>query len=204
VKRSDAEKLTEILTNLHMGVVLEVTKRRRRAPTRYKRFEPYKIRTFFESYNPSGKPILEIASEVLSGLLRAHPFPNANHRTTLVATEALFKANDLRFPHYEQVIPRWRTRYIGACNRFIFESKYWLKLRLNRSKLGKGARVLQVTKTRKHAIAPGDLDLDKGQMAEKHLTMTREWLIELLGDQSHKYRRVAPEALTRLIAQAES
>lgn len=203
MKKAEAEKLTEILTNFHKGVVLEVTRKRGRAPTKYKRFEPYKIRTFFESYNPSGKHIPEIAADVLSTLLRAHPFPNANHRTTLVATEALFKANGLRFPHYERAIPRWRRRYVADSNRFIAESKYWLKLRRNRDKLGKDARVLQVTKTRKHAIKPGDLDLNKGQMAEKHLAMTKEWLIELLGDQSDKYRRVSPEALTRLIAQAE-
>lgn len=204
MRKAEAEKLTEILTNLHMGVVIEVTRRRGRAPTKYKRFEPYKIQTFFESYNPSGKQLLEIAADMLSTLLRAHPFPNANHRTTLVATVLLFKANSLRFPPYEGAIPRWRRRYVSDCNRFIFESKYWLKLRRNRDKLGKSARVLQVTKTRKHSITPGDLDLNQGQMAEKHLAMTKEWLIELLGDQSHKYRRVAPEALTRLIAQAES
>jgi len=203
VKKVEAEKLTEILIDFHKAVVIEVTQRRRRAPTKYKSFEPHKIRTFFESYNPSRKPILEIAADVLSTLLRAHPFPNANHRTTLFATEALFKANGLRFPHYEGVTPRWRRRYVADCNRFIPESKYWLKLRRNRDKLGKGARVLQVTKTRMHAINPGDLDLNKGQMAAKHLAMTKEWLIELLGDQSDKYRRVSPEALTRLIAQAE-
>jgi len=204
VREAEAEKLTKILTNLHLGVVLEVTRRRGRAPTRYKRFEPYKIRTFFGSYNPNGKQLLRIAADVLSTLLRAHPFPNANHRTTLLATEALFKANGLRFPSYEGAIPNWRRHYVADCNRFIAESKYWLKLRRNRDKLGKGARVLQITKTRKHAIKPGDLELNKGQMAERHLAMTEEWLTERLGDQSHRYRRVAPEALTRLIAQAES
>jgi len=203
VKKADAERLTEILTNLHKGVVIEVAQKRRRAPTKYKSFEPYKIRTFFESYDAGGKTLLEIGAETLSGLLRAHPFPNANHRTTIVATELFFKANDVRFPYYERAIPRWRTRYIGACNRFIFESKYWLKLRLNRGKLGKGARILPVTKTRKHAIGPRDLDLNKGQMAQRHLAMTKEWLVDILGDQSDKYRRVSPEALTRLIAQAE-
>jgi len=203
VRKSDAERLTAILTNLHKGVVIEVSAKRRRAPTKYKSFEPHKIRTFFESYDPRGKSLLEIAAESLSGLLRAHPFPNANHRTTIVATELLFKANNVRFPHYEAAIPRWRARYIGACNRFIFESKYWLKLRLNRGKLGKGARVFQVTKTRKHAIAPDDLDLNKGQMADRHLAMTTEWLVDLLGDQSDKYRRVSPDALTSLMAQAE-
>ena len=92
---------------------------------------------------------------------------------------------------------------MADCNRFIAESKYWLKLRRNRDKLGKGARVLQVTKTRKHTIKAGDLDLNKGQIAAKHLAMTKGWLIEILGDQSAKYLRVSPEALTRLIAQAE-
>jgi len=204
VGKVEADKLTEILTNFHKGVVIEVTQKRHRAPTRYKRFEPYKIRVFFESYDPTARNILQIAAEILSGLLRAHPFPNANHRTMLVATSAFFKANGLRFPHYERAIPRWRRRYVADCNQFILESKYWLKLRRYRDKLGKGARVLQVTKTRKHVIKAGDLDLNKGQMAEKHLAMTKEWLTELLGDQSDKYRRVSPEALTRLIAQAES
>ncbi len=203
VKLAHAEKLTEILTGFHEGVVLAVTEKRGRAPTKYKRFEPYKIRTFFESYNPAGKQLLEIAAEVLSTLLRAHPFPNANHRTMLITTAALFKANRLRFPHYEQAIPRWRRRYVGDCNRFIAESKYWLKLRRNRDRLGSGARVLQVTKTRKHTIKPGDLSLTKGQLAQKHLAMTKEWLIEVLGNQSDRYWRVSPDALTRLIAQAE-
>lgn len=66
-----AENLTEILTNIHKGVVLEVTQRSR-APTKYKRFEPYKIRVFFESYDSAGKPGLDIAAETLSTLLRAH------------------------------------------------------------------------------------------------------------------------------------
>ena len=63
--------------------------------------------------------------------------------------------------------------------------------------------MFQVTKTRKHAIAPDDLDLNKGQMADRHLAMTTEWLVDLLGDQSDKYRRVSPDALTSLMAQAE-
>lgn len=204
MKRAEARKLTEILSNFHKGVVLEVKQRRGRAPTQYKKFEPYKIERFFESYDPNGEPIIDVAAVVLSTLLRAHPFPNANHRTALIATEALFKANGLRFPHYEGAVPRWRRRYVGDCNRYIAESKYWLKLRLNRDQLGKGARVLQVTKTRKHAIAPRDLDLTNNQIAERHLTMTREWLADLLGNQSAKYRRVSPDALTKLIAQAES
>ena len=106
MKKADSERLTEILTNLHKGVVIEVAQKRRRAPTKYKSFEPYEIRTFFESYDAGGKTLLEIGAETLSGLLRAHPFPNANHRTTIVAIELFFKANDVRFPYYERAIPR--------------------------------------------------------------------------------------------------
>lgn len=204
VEKSQATKLTEILTNFHKGVVLEVTQKRGRAPTRYKKFEPFKIERFFESYDPTGKPIIDLAAEVLSTLLRAHPFPNANHRTTLVTTEALFKANGLRFPYYEGAVKRWRRRYVADCNRFIQESKYWLKLRMNRGKIPKSTRFLQVTKTRRHIISPGDLHLTAQDMAETHLAVTRRWLVELLGDQSDRYRRVSPDALTRLIAQAES
>lgn len=121
----------------------------------------------------------------------------------LTATGLLFKANGLRFPHYESAVSQWRKRFVSDCNRYIAESKYRLKVRRNRDKIGKGAKALQVTKARKHAIKPGDLGLNKGEMADRHLAMTKEWLIELLGDQSDKYRRVSPEALTRLIAQSE-
>ena len=204
MKKTEAKKLTEILTNFHKGVVLEVTEKRNRAPTKYKNFEPYKIQRFFDGYDPGGKSIVAIAAEALSTLLRAHPFPNANHRTMLTTTEALFKANGLRFPHYESTVQRWRKRHVSDCNRYIAESKCWLKRRRNRHKLGNGARILQVTKTRKHVIKPGELNLTNSQMAERHLAMTKDWLVELLGDQSDRYRRVSPDALTRLIAQAES
>jgi len=46
VKKNEAEKFTEIPTNIHKVVVLVATKKRGRPPTEYKKFEPYKIQRF--------------------------------------------------------------------------------------------------------------------------------------------------------------
>lgn len=98
MKKADAEKLTEILTNIHKGVVLEATKKKGKPPTQYKKFEPHKIQRFFESYNPDNKTIFDVAADVISTLLRADPFPNANHRTMLLVAKASSGQTSSVFP----------------------------------------------------------------------------------------------------------
>lgn len=208
MKKAEAEKLTEILTNLHKAVVVEVTKQRGRPPTEYKRFEPIKITRFFLGYRVASKTMFDIAADITSTLLRAHPFPNANHRTMLLMTEGFFKANGFKFPWYEKKRPNWRRYYIADCSHFFWRSKYWLKIRYMRTELRNrlkgGKRFFYFQGGGKLTIRANDLDLSNNQVASNHRTITTAWLEKMLGDQSGSSRRIVPDALTRFIAQAES
>jgi len=207
VRKPDAERLTEILIGLHQGVVIEVTERRGRAPTKYKNFEPYKIERFFESYDSQNKTLFDIAADVVSILLRAHPFPNANHRTMLLVAKGIFEANGFSFPWYEGKKPNWERYYVSDCSHFFWRSKYWLKIRYMRSelraRLKKGKRFMYFQGGGKLVVKEADLDLSDKQVATRHREVTAAWLEQMLGDQSGSSRRIVPDAITRLIAQAE-
>lgn len=207
MKKAEAEKLTEIIINLHKGVVLEVTKQRGRAPTKYKKFEPYKIQRFLESYDLDNETIFDVAADVISTLLRAHPFPNANHRTMLLVAKGIFEANGFSFPWYEGKKPKSERYYVSYCSHFFWRSKYWLKIRYMRSelrvRLNKGKRFLYFQGGGKLVVKEADLDLSDKQVATNHREVTATWLERMLGNQSGSSRRIVPEAITRFIAQAE-
>ena len=207
MKKADAEKLTEILTNIHKGVVLEATKKKGKPPTQYKKFEPYKIQRFFVSYNPDNKTIFDVAADVISTLLRAHPFPNANHRTMLLVAKGIFGANGFGFPWYESKKPKWERYYVSDCSHFFWRAKYWLKIRYMRSelrvRLKKGKRFLYFQGGGKLVVKEADLDLSGKEVASNHRAVTATWLEQMLGDQSGSSRKIVPDAVTRFIAQAE-
>ncbi len=208
MRKAEAEKLTEILTNLHKVVVLVATKQRGRPPKEYKNFEPYKIQRFFESYDPRNKTSFDVVADVVSTLLRAHPFPNANHRTMLSVAKGIFEANGFSFPWYEGKRPQWERYFVGDCSRFFWRSKYWLKIRYMRPelrvRLNNGKRFLYFQRGGKLLLKEADLNLSNEQVATKHRQVTAAWLEQMLGDQSGRSRRILPAAITRFIAQAES
>ncbi len=206
--KNEAEKLTEILTNLHKVVVLVATKERGRRPTEYKNFEPYKIQRFFESYDPKDKTCFDVVADIVSTLLRAHPFPNANHRTMLSVAKGILEANGFSFPWYEGKRPKWERYYVSDCSHFFWRSKYWLKIRYMRSelrvRLKNGKRFLYFQGGGKLLVKEADLNLSNEQLATNHRQVTATWLELMLGDQSGRSRRILPAAITRFIAQAES
>ncbi len=199
-----AAELTEFAVDFHVALVKEIKKSIGRSPRAYKRLEPYKIQSFFESRNLSSSSLIGFGTDMLSVLLRAHPFPNANHRTLLFLTGAFFQANGLRFPHYRGRIPNWETRFKSDCNSYIYGSKYWLKLRYQRDvwqeRFESGQRFMYF-RTGKRKLREEDLKLNKTEMANRHLALTREWLERMLEDQSARDRRMSADSLRKLMTQ---
>ena len=202
-----AERLTNILENFHKLIVIEIKKQRNRAPTEYKRYERYKISRFFLGYDPSSRTLVDIAADMLSTLLRAHPFPNANHRTMLYVTKAFFESNGFKFPSYEKRRQKWERHFVHDCNRFFHRSKYWLRIRFERkawkTKLKAGKKFMYFQSGGKLVVREPDLELSNAEIAKRHRDETQRWLKEMLGDQSERSRKTVPDALTRFIAQAE-
>jgi prophage maintenance system killer protein len=208
VNESDADRLTIIFEGIHKEVVARITEQKGRPPTRYKRYEPFKIKRFFLGFEPQSKAMFEIAVEIVSTLLRAHPFPNANHRTMLFVIQAFFEANGFRFPWYKSQRANWRKHFVGDCSHFFWRSKYWLRIRYMRQKLrqrlGEGKRFLYFQGGGKLTLSEADLNLSNAQVAAKHLEVTKAWLEAVLGPQSGRSRRIVAASLTRFMAQAES
>ncbi len=205
--RKLALRLTVVLENFHKAVVLEVRQQRGRAPTEYKTYEPFKIQRFFEGYDTAARTLLDVTADTLSTLLRAQPFPNANHRTMLYVTKALFESNGLKFPWYERRKRKWMKHFVSDCNRFFHWSKYWIRLRHDRvewrRKASDGERRMYFSGGGSLTVRQEDLDLSNREMATRHRDETARWLAEMLGPQSDKSLRAAPDALTKFLAHAE-
>ena len=65
----------------------------------YKDLEEEKMHDLVGSYSWAGE-VREVAAGILSATIVKHPFPNANHRTSIALMRLFLKANGLEWPHY--------------------------------------------------------------------------------------------------------
>ena len=166
--KSEYDPLTLIYFQCH-EIVMEIVKTDKGIyPRNYKRFEKKRIEKYFRNISYKSKSINDFTTEMMSNLIVIHGLPNTNHRSTILFIGLVLEELDVRFPPYK-LDSRGKKKWIDECNRYITKSK----------------RILY---TRKR---------DKGYN-EKHLKWTKEWLSEIIKDQSNSSGMMSRNLLTTL------
>ncbi len=202
MEESDSEKLVSIYLAYHRNVNLLIEKVTGEKPKPYKELEQGKLERMFQCLPQSCDNIIDFCSRIMSNLLRMHALPNTNHRTTIYFIQGILKANEINFPEYDY--NENRNRWWDDCNRYICESKYFLKLTRKRKELRElfesGIYEYRISDTCLHSITQADLTIGSGAIKEKHRGMTKEWLDEMVSTQSDKCANESSNCMSRFIA----
>lgn len=136
----------------------------------YKELEEERLKACVESWHWGGT-IEQVASDILSKTVQAHPFPNANHRTSLGIARVYLDAAGLTWPPYS-----FRGRGIDRFHRetrpFVHRSKYLLHAMRHQPILriahGAGYRQLSLSQGVTVDIQEADLGVHRDALKEKH------------------------------------
>lgn len=127
---------------------------------------------------------LDVASSMLSRLIVVHPFPNANHRTSLFLTRSYLESEGIRWPHYN-LQGRGAARFHRDTHSFFKDSKYYLQLIRHRDLVRiaheEGFTALHLGPASDVAIDPADLRLTPQDLRKKHLARATKLVRDLAG-----------------------
>lgn len=127
---------------------------------------------------------LEVAAHILSSTVVAHPFPNANHRTSLYLARLYLESAGVEWPHYS-LRGRGAARFHRDTQGFILDSKYLLQLLRHRDMVRvaweEGYTRLGIGPSAEVPIRPVDLELTPAEVRERHQGRAQR-LIEDLAD----------------------
>lgn len=147
----------------------------------YKGLEVNKLRQTLQGVNWQGSH-LDVSGRIMSTLILAHPFPNANHRTSIFLARKYLASVGIEWPHYT-LRGRGTQRFIRETTPFFLRSKYLLQLHrhgpLVRAALEAGYTSLRMSEDLEAPIHVDDLNLSRDQISERHLAACRS-LIENL------------------------
>lgn len=136
----------------------------------YKQLEEERLKACVESWHWGGT-IEDVASDILTKTVQAHPFPNANHRTALALTRLYLEAAGLTWPPYS-----FRGRGIDRFHRetrgFVRQSKYLLHAMRHQPILRiayeSGYRELRISDEVLVDIQEADVQASRGVLENKH------------------------------------
>lgn len=136
----------------------------------YKELEEARLKTCVESWHWGGT-VEDVASDILSKTVQAHPFPNANHRTALALARLYLEAAGLTWPPYS-----FRGRGIDRFHRetggFVQQSKYLLHAMrhqpLLRIAYESGYRELRISDEVIVDIRKADVLASRDELGDKH------------------------------------
>ncbi len=209
VSSETAERLTRIYFEYHKAVVKIVEEERGHPPKQYKRMQLGRIKGLFQSIGLEGLTIIDQAMKILSGLIVCHGLPNTNHRTSFSFIEVFLDANGVQFPYYRGRRD-WIRRYRLDGNRYIYDSKYILKLKAEqqeyRKRFQEGRRIMYLGGGGgggRRVIRAEDLGLSRREYIKRHRSLTKNWLERMLLGQSERYLKTAEDSLSKAIALAE-
>ncbi len=150
----------------------------------YKKLDVPLLHRKIQSLDWSGSHA-DVASRIVSDLILAHPFPNANHRSSIHFTRNYLLACGIRWPHYD-LRGRGHQRLHRDTKLFFVTSKYLLQLhrhaRMVQIAYEVGYRKLRVGDDAEAEIRAGDWDLGPGQLRNLHRAAARRMLMELADD----------------------
>lgn len=153
----------------------------------YKALEPEKIRATYQRMDWSGSN-LDVAARIITNLILAHPFPNANHRTSIDLGRLYLLSVGIAWPAYE-LRGRGRNRFFRETKPFYLESKYLLQLvrhaPLLRAANRVGYRRIRFASDTVREIHKPDLDLSDGQVRRRHWAAAKRMIRSLAAEADH-------------------
>lgn len=167
---------------------LRATRRRGRSTRWYKRLDIEALHGCVRGYAWTGSR-LDVAAGILSSTILAHPFPNANHRTSVALARMYLAAAGVPWPAYE-IRGRGADRFFRETHGFYRESKYLLQLLRHRHLVRvaheEGYTDLHIGVDTDAPIRPRDLDLDGVGIRRRHRQISREVLAALAGPEGRR------------------
>lgn len=130
---------------------------------------------------------LDVAARLMSRVIVAHPFPNANHRTSIGLARRYLWKEGIDWPPYS-LRGRGIDRFIAETDDHIVRSKYLLLLRrrpdLVRVAHAHGFTAVGIKESYGHEIKPGDWDLEEPEVVAKHDAACRALVEDLDGGEN--------------------
>lgn len=153
---------------------------KKRGPVRlYKDLDIQALQRALQSLDWNGSH-LEVASRIVSDIILAHPFPNANHRTSIYLARKYLASVGINWPHYT-LRGRGAQRLHRETKPFFIESKYLLQIHrhspLVRAALEAGYTALLIGTDAEATIKPEDLALRRDALRERHRAAARRMLL---------------------------
>lgn len=146
----------------------------------YKPFEPHLLRQALDRVDWFA-PNIEIASQLLSRSILAHPFPNGNHRTAILMVGTFLVSLGIDWPKRKP--GEEAGGMYGTCYPFFAQSKYILQLlqrrRMFQLAIERGFRRFHLGEDRIFNATPEHCLMNDKQLREMHLAEARQ-LIERL------------------------
>lgn len=125
---------------------------------------------------------LDVAAGVISDIILAHPFPNANHRTSIHLAREYLQTCGIQWPYYT-LRGRGADQLHRDTKDFFIESKYLLQIYRHPEMLKKayesGYRHLRIGPASIAEINPKDLDLSKDLLKRRHIAAARKLIRNL-------------------------
>jgi len=135
---------------------------------------------------------LDVSSDILSSTIVTHPFPNANHRTSISLTRLFLGSTGVTWPHFE-LRGRGIRRFISVSTPFIVSSKYLLQIlrhrRMIQLAVDEGFTHLLMA-GRRVEIERADLLRKDSDLRHRHLVLAQRFIEDLADDAGrHALRR---------------
>lgn len=128
------------------------------------------------------------ASWLLSDLIVTHPFPNANHRTSLDLLRYYLYAHDIQWPY--ELRGQGRTRFHRQTKPFFIQSKYLLQLLRHRAMIREavdsGYDSLQIGDQARQDIIAADLQLRDNELRRRHRQICLDLITQLPSDATRR------------------
>lgn len=151
----------------------------------YKPLNVHDLKATIEAWSWEGT-IQDVAAGILADTIRAHPFPNGNHRTALFLAREYLDAVDVTWPSYS-LRGRGIHRFYNGVEPFVHESKYLLQVLRRRPMLTlaheEGYTELQVIEEGRHPLKEADLTATHDQLEDKHERAAARLLSDLAADE---------------------
>ena len=154
----------------------------------YKRLDVEALRKTILRYRWTGST-LDVCAGILSTTVVAHPFPNANHRTSVYLARILLASRGITWPAYT-LRGRGVRRFVRDTEPFFHQSKYLLQLMrhgpLVRVAHEEGFTTLTLGLGNEATILKEDLRLARDELQAKH-SVSAKRLIMSLADEAALY-----------------
>lgn len=125
---------------------------------------------------------VDVSSRIVSDLILAHPFPNANHRTAIFLARKYLSSAGIDWPRYS-LRGRGIDRFHRDTKAFFIESKYLLQIHrhaaLVRAALDAGYDTLRIGPGADAKIRREDLALRRNDLRDRHRAAARRMFMSL-------------------------